>query len=170
MQPRHTIVDTTLGPVTLVATGDAITGLYFHHHIRRPDPTSFGTQVPLAEDNLLAHAADQLVDYLAGRRDGFELPLVAAGNEFQQQVWAAVAVVPRGRTTTYGAIAEQLGDRSLAWQVGQAVGANPLCIFIPCHRVVSSTGALTGYAGGLRRKRMLLDLDEANARDTSRLF
>jgi methylated-DNA-[protein]-cysteine S-methyltransferase len=81
-----------------------------------------------------------------------------------------VASIPRGETTTYGRIAEQLGDRTLAQQVGQAVGANPLCIFVPCHRVVGSNGSLTGYAGGLKRKQALLELEESAQVSTARLF
>ncbi|WP_033295900.1 methylated-DNA--[protein]-cysteine S-methyltransferase [Amycolatopsis jejuensis] len=157
METRHTVVDTLLGPVTLVATGEAITGLYFRHHVRRPAPETFGLGV--ADDRLLAEAGEQLTEYLAGRREAFDLPLAAEGTGFERAVWAIVAAIPRGATTTYGAIAEQLGGRSLAWEAGQAVGANPLCIFVPCHRVVGADGALTGYAGGLKRKRALLALE-----------
>lgn len=169
MKPRHATIETTLGPVTLVADGEAITGLYFRHHVRRPGPEAFGDAVPVAEDPLLSEAADQLSGYLDGRRTEFDLPLRAAGDEFQQAVWAAVAAIPTGQTTTYGAIASQLGDRNLAQRVGQAVGANPLCVFVPCHRVVGSDGALTGYAGGLARKRTLLELEQVAA-GVGRLF
>lgn len=170
MRTRHTTVESTLDPITLAATDDAITGLYFRHHIRRPAAHTLGPRLPAAEDPLLAEAAAHLTDYLAGHRHGFDLPLAPHGDAFQQQVWSIVAAIPRGSTTTYGDIATQLGDKSLAWQVGQAVGANPLAIFIPCHRVVGANGALTGYAGGLRRKRALLALDEADARVAGRLF
>jgi methylated-DNA-[protein]-cysteine S-methyltransferase len=85
-------------------------------------------------------------------------------------VWAKVNEVPFGRTTTYGTIAAQLGDPRRAYQVGQAVGANPLCIFVPCHRVVGSAGALTGYAGGLERKQALLELEAPAAVAAGRLF
>lgn len=174
MTTRHTIVDTDLGPITLVATGtapgDAISGLYFRSHIHRPGEDTFGPRIPATEDPLLAEAAAQLVDYLAGRRTDFDLPLLAHGDAFQKTVWAILDRIPRGATTTYGAIAEELGDKALAWQVGQAVGSNPLCVIVPCHRVVGADGALTGYAGGLARKRALLTLEETDAPVAGRLF
>ena len=167
---RHTVVATALGPVTIVASGGAVTGLYFAQHVRRPAQEALGAEVPVAEDALLAEAAAQLGDHLEGRRQDFDLPLAAAGNAFQQRVWAAVAAIPFGRTATYGALAEQLGDRALAYQVGQAVGANPLCVLVPCHRVVGADGSLTGYAGGLKRKRALLELEEPVQAAAGRLF
>lgn len=174
MQTRHTVVDTGLGPITLVATqttdGDAISGLYFRSHRRRPAQESFGPAIPVVEDPLLAEAATQLLDYLGGRRLDFDLPLAIVGDEFHRQVWAVLDRIPRGTTTTYGAIAEKLGDKSLAWQVGQAVGANPLCVIVPCHRVLGSSGSLTGYAGGLARKQALLTLEESDAKVAGRLF
>jgi methylated-DNA-[protein]-cysteine S-methyltransferase len=174
MKTRHAIVDTDFGPITLVATatptGDAISGLYFRSHHRRPGPDALGPQIPVAEDALLTEAATQLIDYLDGRRLEFALPLAADGDEFQMRVWEILDRIPRGTTTTYGAIAEQLGDKKLAWQVGQAVGANPLCIIVPCHRVVGANGSLTGYAGGLKRKQSLLTLEESDARVAGRLF
>lgn len=90
-----------------------------------------------------------------------ELTLATADDEIQEAVRAAVRENPHGTTTTYGALAERLGFATSAWRVGQAVGANPLCILIPCHRVLGSVGTLTGYAGGLRRERVLLDLEAA---------
>ncbi|MYV47993.1 methylated-DNA--[protein]-cysteine S-methyltransferase [Streptomyces sp. SID2888] len=170
MNAKYAVVTTSLGPVTIVASDDAVTGLYFAHHVRRPAQETFGTELPLEMDTLLAEAAAQLNDYLAGRRRDFDLPFEAAGNDFQHRVWAAMAAIPFGETTTYGAIAEQLGDKSLAYEVGQAVGANPLCVFVPCHRVVGANGSLTGYAGGLKCKRALLDLEEPVQAAAGRLF
>ena len=174
MNTRHTVVATDFGPITLVAAatvdGDAIVGLYFRNHRRRPPQETFGPEIPASEDPRLAEAATQLRDYRDGRRVDFDLPLAAEGSGFQERVWAILDRIPRGATTTYGAIAEQLGDKALAWDVGQAVGANPLCILVPCHRVVGATGALTGYAGGLERKQALLALEETDARVAGRLF
>jgi len=170
MSTRHAVVDTTLGPITIVATGQAITGLYFAQHIRRPSRDTFGPRVPMSENQLLADAGRQLVEYLDGSRRTFDLPLEAAGDAFQKSVWAIVSEIPFGRTTTYGAISGELGDRSLAQDVGQAVAMNPLCILVPCHRVVGANGALTGYAGGLTRKRALLELEEPAAAPAGRLF
>lgn len=159
MNTRHVVLDTTLGPITVVATGEAVTGLYFEKHTRRPPAGSLGPRVPISEDRVLMAAGQQLLEYLDGTRRTFDLPLEASGDDFQKSVWAIIDRIPFGRTTTYGIIADELGDRSLAQKVGQAVGANPLCVFVPCHRVVGSTGTLTGYAGGLGRKRTLLDLE-----------
>ncbi len=170
MSTRHTVVDTDLGPVTIVADGDAITGLYFDRHARRPPRETFGPRAPAAGDSLLGKACRQLLEYLAGQRTAFELPLDAGGDGFQRSVWQIVSGVPYGRTTTYGEIAARLGDRTLARNVGQAVGANPLCVLVPCHRVVGANGALTGYAGGRSRKRALLELEEPAAGATGRLF
>jgi methylated-DNA-[protein]-cysteine S-methyltransferase len=170
MNTRYTTADTTLGLVTIVAVGDAITGLYFRHHVRRPAQETFGQEVAVENDALLTEAATQVREYLAGTRREFDLPFDAAGDAFQHAVWSIVAEVPFGETTTYGAIAERLGDKSLAYRVGQAVGANPLCIYVPCHRVLGANGKLTGYAGGLKRKRALLELEEPAQVSAGRLF
>jgi methylated-DNA-[protein]-cysteine S-methyltransferase len=153
---EHTIVATRLGDLTIVRAGDQLTGLYFPHHWHRPDPATFGPRAGRGFDA----AARQLGDYLSGTRQQFDLPLRPRGTELEQRVWALVAQVPYGDTTTYGNLARRLGGVT-PQEVGAAVGANPLCILIPCHRVIGSTGKLTGYAGGLRRKRELLDLERA---------
>ena len=170
MSTRHVIVDTTLGPITITAFGDAINGLYFDEHVRRPGSETFGRRIPLSWDPLLTEAAVQLLEYLEGARRTFELPLQATGSSFQQAVWAIVSEIPFGETRTYGDIADELGDRSRAQEVGQAVGMNPLCVFVPCQRVVGASGSLTGYAGGLARKRALLDLEAPVAVAAGRLF
>lgn len=170
MSTRHTVIDTHLGPITIVADGDVVTGLYFDRHAHRPRQEAFGPRAPMAGDPLLGPARRQLLEYLAGQRTAFELPLDGGGDDFQRSVWRIVSRVPYGRTTTYGWIAEQLGDRTLAQNVGRAVGANPLCVLVPCHRVLGANGALTGYAGGLRRKRALLELEEPAVVATGRLF
>jgi methylated-DNA-[protein]-cysteine S-methyltransferase len=102
------------------------------------------------------------------QRDAFDLPLKASGTEFDRLVWGLISQVPYGQTTTYGELARRLGngladglgDGASPQDVGAAVGRNPLCVIIPCHRVVGSTGRLTGYAGGLERKRALLDIEQ----------
>ncbi|WP_019930729.1 methylated-DNA--[protein]-cysteine S-methyltransferase [Nocardia sp. BMG111209] len=171
MNTRHTVIDTaTLGPVTIVATDAAVTGLYFRQHIRRPAQELFGPSVSFVGDTVLGEAVGQLLEYLLGQRRDFDLPLNPAGDDFRQQVWREVGAVPFGETTTYGRIAQRLGDRSAAYSVGRAMGANPLCIFIPCHRVIGANGSLTGYAGGLKRERVLLELEEPAAVSVGRLF
>ncbi|WP_033344023.1 methylated-DNA--[protein]-cysteine S-methyltransferase [Catenuloplanes japonicus] len=168
MSTRHMLVESDLGTITVVARGEAVVGLYFRHHVRRPAQETFGPEV--ATDPVLDEAARQLHDYLAGTHTAFDLRLAGEGDAFQRAVWEIVGDIPRGETTTYGRIAERLGDRRLAYRVGQAVGANPLCILVPCHRVVGADGALTGYAGGLTRKRALLDLEEPAHAGAGRLF
>jgi len=152
----HTVVTTTLGELTLVRDADALRGLYFPHHWYRPSPQTFG---PRCDDGF-GEAVGQLGEYLAGQRHEFDLALASRGREFQQRVWDLVQQVPYGDTVTYGALACRLGRDVTAQQVGAAVGRNPLCIFVPCHRVVGAAGKLTGYAGGLARKRLLLDLEQ----------
>jgi methylated-DNA-[protein]-cysteine S-methyltransferase len=170
MSTRHTRVTSTLGDLTLVADGDALTGLYFPHHWYRPPEEAFGRFVAAATDPLFADVAAQLTGYLAGERTSFDIHTAASGDAFQNQVWAMLDEIPYGGTTTYGMLAEQLGDKLLAQRVGQAVGRNPLSIIVPCHRVVGADGRLTGYAGGMRRKKFLLDLEEPAVVQAGRLF
>lgn len=155
----HTVLATTLGDLSLVREGPAVTGLYFPRHWPRPGLAAFGPRC----DEGFDEAAGQLREYLAGDRRAFELRLEVNGSGFDRRVWELVAQVPYGETTTYGALARRLGDGTEPRDVGAAVGRNPVCVIIPCHRVVGATGRLTGYAGGLDRKRALLDLEQAGA-------
>jgi methylated-DNA-[protein]-cysteine S-methyltransferase len=152
----HTMVPTALGELTLVRDAEALRGLYFPHQWYRPSPVSFGVRC----DEGFDEAVGQLGEYLAGQHSGFDLAVAPRGREFQQRVWNLVRQVPYGDTVTYGALACRLGREVTAQQVGAAVGRNPLCVFVPCHRVVGAAGRLTGYAGGLARKRLLLDLEQ----------
>ena len=156
---RHTIIPTPLGAITLVAAGHALTGVYFPGHWYKPQAQTFGPQVAAASDSVLAMAERQLQEYLAGERVAFDLPTTTQGNAFQERVWAALREIPFGKTITYGELARALGGGALPHDVGQAVGRNPLSIIVPCHRVVGKDGKLTGYAGGLERKRALLELE-----------
>jgi methylated-DNA-[protein]-cysteine S-methyltransferase len=136
-----------VGVLTLVGAEDGLHAIRFAHS----DPPS-----QLASDQpLLADAAAQLSSYFGGSHAGFDLQLAPRGTAFQQRVWKAVAAIPFGTQRSYGAIASQLG--SVARAVGQANGANPLPIVVPCHRVTGHDGRLVGYAGGLERKRWLLE-------------
>lgn len=152
---RHAVIGSPVGELTLVATGEELTGLYLPHHWYRPDPGTFGPR----DDRGFAAVIRGLGEYFAGERTGFDFPVRADGDAFQRAVWQRIAAIPYGHTATYGDIARDLGDPSLARDVGAAVGRNPLCVVVPCHRVLGKNGALTGYAGGLRRKRFLLDLE-----------
>jgi methylated-DNA-[protein]-cysteine S-methyltransferase len=154
----HTTIDSPLGPLTLVSREGLLAGLYFPGHWYPPTAAMLGTR----SGRGFAQAEAQLTEYLAGERTGFELARApAAGDEFQRRVWGLIDAIPFGETTTYGEMATELGDSALARRVGAAVGRNPLSVIVPCHRVVGRDGKLTGYAGGLERKRFLLELEGA---------
>jgi methylated-DNA-[protein]-cysteine S-methyltransferase len=155
MSTTHTIIDSPIGELILVAEGETLSGVYFPGHWTRPDPATFGER----SERRLEQVEQQLAEYFAGERTSFELPTSAGGNAFQRQVWDLIDRIPYGQTTTYGRLASELGNPTLARMVGSAVGHNPLSVIVPCHRVVGKDGKLTGYAGGLRRKRFLLDLE-----------
>jgi methylated-DNA-[protein]-cysteine S-methyltransferase len=155
----HTVLATTLGELTVVREADAVTGLYFPRHWPRPDRATFGDR----SDEGFEEVARQLGEFLDGDRRAFDLPLKVSGSAFDRRVWELVAGVPYGETVTYGELARSLGAEVEPRDVGAAVGRNPLCIIIPCHRVVGATGKLTGYAGGLDRKRALLEIEHAGA-------
>lgn len=166
----HAMVDTSLGELILTGNGVALTGLYFPGHRYPPTADRLGERIAPTLDPVLARAADELRDYLDGDRREFTVPMAPGGNDFQSSVWDMLIAIPYGDTTTYGNLARRLGNVSLAQQVGQAVGHNPISILIPCHRVVGHDGSLTGYAGGLDRKRALLDLEEPASARAERLF
>jgi methylated-DNA-[protein]-cysteine S-methyltransferase len=170
MQTRHTIIDSPLGELTIVACGDTLTGLHFRHHWHRPRVDALCQYVEPATDDLFRRAAGQLHEYLAGERMHFDLPIALLGDPHQRRVWDLLADLGYGQTKTYGGLAADLGDGTTAYGVGQAVGRNPLSIVVPCHRVVGKNGVLTGYAGGLERKRFLLDLEEPAPAAAGRLF
>lgn len=158
---RHVVIDSPIGPLTLVRDDDGLTGLYYPGHWTNPDQTGFGPQVEPAVDGDFDGAITQLNEYFAGTRRHFDIALKPVGSERAQQLWRLLTEIPYGRTTTYGALARELGNGISPRAIGGFVGHNPLSIFVPCHRVVGSTGKLTGYAGGLERKRYLLELEKA---------
>jgi methylated-DNA-[protein]-cysteine S-methyltransferase len=170
MYIRHAIVETQLGAITIVAADNAVTGLYFPHHWYKPAAESFGEQVELSTDALLSLAAVEVNEYLASSRTSFNVPTKTFGDPFQEQTWALLKDIPFGETRTYGELAEQIGDKSLAQAVGKAVGLNPLCVIVPCHRVVGKNGRLAGYAGGNTRKQFLLDLEKRAAAQGGKSF
>jgi len=166
MTVTHTTAESPVGELTLVAEDVRLTGVYFPQHWYRPDPATFGDR----DDAGFGEVKQQLTEYFAGQRERFDLRLGARGDEFQERVWARISAIPYGRTVSYGDIATELGGGVLAKDVGAAVGRNPLSVIVPCHRVVGKDGSLTGYAGGLARKRFLLDLEEPAAADSGKLF
>ena len=155
-----------LGGLTLAATERALTGLWFDgqkYFAAGLDPAAETRPLPIFDE-----AARWLDAYFAGREPGFTPPLAPRGTDFQKAVWNLLLKIPYGETTTYGALARELAaKRGLshfsAQAVGGAVGRNPISLIIPCHRVVGSSGSLTGYAGGVERKLRLLTLEGVDA-------
>ncbi|WP_328608484.1 methylated-DNA--[protein]-cysteine S-methyltransferase [Amycolatopsis sp. NBC_00345] len=181
MGVRHTVMDSPVGELTLVADGDALIGVYFDGHKRAPRLDGLGPREDsVFEDSVVGEAAfgggvfgeavRQLREYFAGERTEFDLPLAPRGSEFERKVWALLTKIPHGETRTYGQLAAELGDPGAAQAVGNANGWNPISIVVPCHRVVGASGGLTGYAGGVERKRFLLSLEEPPAAEDGRLF
>jgi methylated-DNA-[protein]-cysteine S-methyltransferase len=149
-----------LGQLLLAATEVGICGVYFeeHRHFKGKD----GWQSAAAETPAYAHlsrAARQLNAYFAGGLKDFDVPLDLSGTAFQQKVWDALRAIPFGRSFTYAQHAQGLGNPNALRAVGAAIGRNPVSIIVPCHRVIGSSGEVTGYAGGLERKRYLLALE-----------
>ena len=162
MTVRHALLGSPLGPLTLSADSEGLRGIYFAGHRHPPRQDSLGEQVQVAVDPLLSQVAGQLAEYFDRARTSFDLPLTPVGPAFHQRVWDRLRAIDYGERMTYGAIATELGDPRLARAVGAAVGRNPISIVVPCHRVVGSTGRLTGFAGGLDRKAWLLALEGAD--------
>ena len=150
-------VPTPIGLFVLAAQGDALTGGWFADQRKAPDPQAAGWQE--RDTAILRDARGQFKAYLRGSLRRFKLPLALGGTAFQAQVWQALCEIPWGETTSYAQLARRLGRPEAAHAVGAAVARNPLLIIVPCHRALGSSGRLTGYAGGLPRKRWLLDLE-----------
>ncbi|NUP52650.1 MAG: methylated-DNA--[protein]-cysteine S-methyltransferase [Catenulispora sp.] len=160
----HTTIDSPLGPLLLIGeqTGDGFLLTSLSMSGQRSAPAVRETWSSDAEP--FADVIGQLREYFAGTRTEFELSYAAAGSEFQRLVWDALDSIPYGTTTTYGALATQLGlPRDRVQALGAAIGANPLLIVRPCHRVVGADGSMRGYAGGVDRKQELLSLEGAIA-------
>jgi methylated-DNA-[protein]-cysteine S-methyltransferase len=158
----QSIVASPIGPLTLVAADGGLAGVYMDAQRHLPPACTLGE--PCGPDGphaaSLAAAAGQLAEYFAGARTRFELPLATGGTGFQRRVWAALRDIPYGETISYGELARRIGSASASRAVGLANGRNPVSIIVPCHRVVGSNGSLTGYGGGLDRKRFLLGLEQ----------
>lgn len=160
----QTRIATPLGDVRLAASSRGLAGLWFdgqrHQPVDRLDGPGAWPEDP--SHPLLTAAAAQFLEYLQGGRNRFDVPLdLGAGTAFQQEVWQALAAIPHGAVTSYAALARDLGRPLALRAVGAAVGRNPVSVIVPCHRVLGSDGALTGYAGGLSRKTALLRLEGA---------
>ncbi|MFZ3567255.1 methylated-DNA--[protein]-cysteine S-methyltransferase [Streptomyces sp. BH097] len=151
-QIHHTVIDSPYGALTLVATDDMLSGLYMTDQRHRPPQETFG----IRDDRPFGRAIDQLNAYFEGELREFDLPLDLHGTPFQRSVWAQLQRIPYGETRTYGELAEALGKPAASRAVGLANGKNPVGVIVPCHRVIGANGDLTGYGGGLDRKRRLL--------------
>jgi methylated-DNA-[protein]-cysteine S-methyltransferase len=151
----HTTIDSPIGELLLVGDGEALSGLYMQEGRRpvRVRPEWKRADEPFVE------AREQLDQYFAGERTEFDLELRPAGSAFQRRVWRALEEIPYGRTISYGELARGIGPEVGPRAVGAANGRNPISIVVPCHRVIGADGTLTGYGGGLERKRFLLDLE-----------
>ncbi|MDT0397630.1 MULTISPECIES: methylated-DNA--[protein]-cysteine S-methyltransferase [Streptomyces] len=150
---HHTVTDSPYGPLTLVADDGLLCGLYMTGQRHRPPEETFGTP----DDIPFAEAREQLTAYFSGELKEFTLQLRLHGTPFQRRVWDQLTRIPYGETRTYGQLADTLGNSKASRAVGLANGRNPIGIIVPCHRVIGTTGSLTGYGGGLDRKRRLLD-------------
>jgi methylated-DNA-[protein]-cysteine S-methyltransferase len=153
-EPAWTVLESPLGPLTLVGDDDGLRGLYFPGRSGRLNEGDRDS-APFAE------AIAQLEEYFAGDRQRFELSLQLEGSPFQQRVWAALQTIPFGATRSYGALAHEIARPDRIRAVGAAVGRTPVPIIVPCHRVIGADGSLIGYGGGLQRKQALLDLESA---------
>jgi methylated-DNA-[protein]-cysteine S-methyltransferase len=151
----HTVVETPVGPVTLVDQDGLLAGLHLHEERHLPAAATFGAR----DDAVLPQVRELLEGYFTGDIRQFDVPLAPVGTPFQSTVWAALREIPYGSTCTYGELAAAIGRPTASRAVGAANGRNPISIIVPCHRVIGSTGTLTGYAGGLARKSYLLALE-----------
>jgi methylated-DNA-[protein]-cysteine S-methyltransferase len=153
----YTHIDSPLGELLLVGDGRALHGL----HMQEGRTTVAVDPEWRAADEPFADVRAQLSEYFAGERREFDVPLAMEGTSFQRHVWGALREIPYGETTTYGELAYRLNMPSASRAVGLANGRNPIAVIVPCHRVIGSDGSLTGYGGGLERKRLLLELEAA---------
>ncbi|MFI6560237.1 methylated-DNA--[protein]-cysteine S-methyltransferase [Streptomyces sp. NPDC050534] len=158
---RHTVVPSPYGPLTLVADDGVLCGLYMTDQRHRPPEETFGDR----DGTPFAEAEQQLKAYFAGELKEFTLQLRLNGTPFQRTVWDELRRIPYGETRSYGQLAEALGKPAASRAVGLANGKNPIGVIVPCHRVVGADGSLTGYGGGLARKRLLLDFESGGTLD-----
>ncbi len=152
---RYRTIDSPIGPLTLAGSGPALTNLRMVDQTYEPSHAGWSLDA-----GAFGAAVEQLDAYFAGELVDFEIELDLRGSEFQRRVWQALLTIPYGETRSYGEIAEQIGAPGAARAVGLANGRNPIAIVVPCHRVIGASGSLTGYGGGLDRKRTLLELEK----------
>ncbi|WP_233804860.1 methylated-DNA--[protein]-cysteine S-methyltransferase [Paraburkholderia sp. HP33-1] len=172
MTYAYKLIDSPVGQLKLVAKGERLAAILWEHD--KPNRVRLGEMTEANELAVLVETERQLREYFAGTRQTFDLPLDFQGTEFQKQVWHALLTIPFGQTRSYAEIAQQIGNVNAVRAVGAANGRNPISIVAPCHRVIGASGELTGFAGGLANKMLLLSLEagqtslEAAADDTQR--
>ena len=162
---HYRTIDSPIGLLTLAGHDNALTNLRMVDQTYEPSRAGWSER-PAA----FADAVEQLSAYFVGELTDFELELDLQGTEFQRRVWQALLTIPFGQTRSYGEIAAQIGAPGAARAVGLANGHNPIAIIVPCHRVVGASGGLTGYGGGLDKKRSLLALETRRSSPTLSLF
>lgn len=151
----HTVTGSPIGDLTLVNTDGVLSAL----HMGDPGRAAIGERTTAGFEQVV----EELTAYFAGERRAFTVPTAARGDDFRLRVWAELVRIPYGETRSYGDVARALGNPALARDVGVANARNPIAIIVPCHRVIGADGSLTGYGGGLERKRYLLDLERGVA-------
>ncbi|HUQ29422.1 MAG TPA: methylated-DNA--[protein]-cysteine S-methyltransferase [Usitatibacter sp.] len=154
---RYARFTTPIGTLLATACNGALTGLYFDGERHAPAPGADWIE----DEALFGECRRQLTEYFEGVRRAFDVTVAPEGSDFQRRIWSEIARIPYGRTITYAELAKRAGVPGCARAAGAATGRNPLSIVVPCHRVVGSDGSLTGYAGGIPRKRRLLEIEEA---------
>jgi methylated-DNA-[protein]-cysteine S-methyltransferase len=161
---EHFLMESPIGTLTLVNTDGVLSGLYMPEHLRGPKVDSLGPRTLSGFEIVRS----QLAEYFALHRRVFSFPIAPNGTAFQQSVWRLLRDIPYGETRTYRQLADAIGNRAAVRAVGLANGRNPISIVIPCHRVIGTGGGLTGYAGGLDRKRLLLEMEGVPSSGTQR--
>lgn len=156
MPQAQWMLETTIGPLFLVASEKGLQALFWEEQTAPMAKSLEGSEPQI---QILSMAVQQVTEYLQGKRKSFELPMDPVGTEFQRQVWNQLNQIPYGETRTYSEIAKMLKKEKAIRAVGTANGKNPLCILVPCHRVVAADGSLGGYSGGLKVKARLLEIE-----------
>jgi methylated-DNA-[protein]-cysteine S-methyltransferase len=165
MKTFHCLHPSPIGPLLLMSDGERVTGL--HTENDRYKPRIQPDWIEDAGAKPFDQVRAELDEYFAGRRREFTLPLNPQGTEFQRRVWEQLCAIPFGETISYGELARRIGNRNASRAVGLANSRNPISIVVPCHRVIGADNSLTGYAGGLDRKRALLDHEGGISRGTA---
>lgn len=154
---KYKIIPLPVGALTIVVENACLAAVLWDKE--RPNRVRLGPMTEDRKDPLLLETERQLQEYFSGIRKVFDLPLKPRGTPFQENIWNLLNEIPYGATATYGEMAAKIGQPQASRAVGAAIGRNPISIITPCHRVIAANGSLTGFAGGLERKRLLLEME-----------